>query len=83
MKIVIKKGIVAFKRALTEGEIVECDFNDRDTQYLLLNHFAVPYIDESIFSNDAADEELADTFEEKAQDEKPVAKINRRSARKS
>jgi hypothetical protein len=70
MKIKMQSNLVAFGSPRIAGEVIECDFNDRDTQYLLANHFATveytPSADadefESADEEETADEEIADIF---------------------
>lgn len=57
MQIKMKKSMVAFGKARVAGEVVECDFDNRDTQYLLVNHYAEVVIDGGSLIDD---EELAD-----------------------
>lgn len=57
MQIKMKKGMVAFGKARIVGEVVDCDFDNRDTQYLLVNHYAEVVIDGGSLIDD---EELAD-----------------------
>jgi hypothetical protein len=57
MQIKMKKGMVAFGKARVAGEVVDCDFDNRDTQYLLVNHYAEVVIDGGSLIDD---EELAD-----------------------
>jgi hypothetical protein len=57
MQIKMKKSLVAFGKARVAGEVVDCDFDNRDTQYLLVNHYAEVVIDGGSLIDD---EELAD-----------------------
>lgn len=76
MKIKMQSNLVAFGAPRIAGEVIECDFNDRDTQYLLANHFAtVEYAPSAVASSDeeaAVDEEIADIF---GDDDDAVAEV--------